>query len=144
MLVAASDAANSPAITRGFGARVDESREHVTVFVSAGQSKPVLRDVEQTGRIAVNMTRIHDYESFQLKGSNASITGLSRKDRQHIEQYLQDTIVEMGKIGLLPEVSRNIFRSVGDQDLVGITFELQEVFCQTPGPGAGKAREPQK
>jgi hypothetical protein len=142
MLVAASDAANTPVITRGFGARVADSREQVTVFVSAQQSKPVLKDVEQTGQIAINMTRIRDYESFQLKGTNARVTSLSPKDRQHIEQYLQDITVEMVKVGLPAEVSANIFRSQGDQDLVGITFELQDVFCQTPGPGAGKAREP--
>ena len=142
MLVAASDKANKPTITRGFGARVTDDRAHITVFVGARQSAAMLEDIEQTGRVCLNATRISDYESVQLKGRNAQINELSGEDKQHIERYLPAVQSEMEKIGLPPLVAENIYRCRNDQDLVGITFELEEVFSQTPGPGAGKRRNP--
>ena len=142
MIVAASDVAKQPTITRGFGARVSKDRAHVTVFVGSRQAATMLQDIEATGRVSVNATRISDYESFQLKGLDARITDMSREDKQHVERYLRDVQAEMGKIGLTPRVAENIFRSRNDQALVGIVFELHEVYCQTPGPGAGKPRDP--
>ena len=142
MLVAASDTENKPNITRGFGARVSEDREHVTVFVTRIQSAAILRNVVKTERIVVNAARISDYESFQLKGNHAQLTELSDQDKRYVDQYIKGVQSEMGKIGLTSTQQKNIFRSYDSQPLIGITFALQEVYCQTPGPGAGKSREP--
>ena len=142
MLVAASDKANKPTITRGFGARVTDDRLHITVFVGVLQSAAMLEDIEQTGRVCLNATRISDYESVQLKGKNAQINKLSREDLQHIERYLPAVQSEMENIGLPPLVANNIYKCREHQGLVGITFKLEEVFSQTPGPGAGKRRYP--
>jgi len=142
MLVATSDTENKPTITRGFGARVSEDREHVTVFVTLEQSASTLRDVEKTGRIAVNAARISDYESYQLKGNHAQLIELSDQDSRHVAQYIKGVQSELGNIGLTPLQQKNTFRSYSSQTLVGIIFTLQEVYCQTPGPGAGKPREP--
>ncbi len=142
MLVATSDMENKPTITRGFGARISEDREHVTVFVIREQSAATLRDVEQTGRISVNAARISDYESYQLKGSHAKLTELSDQDSRHVSQYIKGVQSELGHIGLTPTQQKNTFRSYSSRTLVGIIFTPQEVYCQTPGPGAGKPREP--
>lgn len=142
MLVATSDIRNKPTITRGFGARVSDDREHVTVFVTREQSAATLRDVEKTGRIAVNAARISDYESYQLKGNRAKLTALSAKDNRHVARYIKGVQSELGSIGLTPIQQKNTFRSYSSLTLVGIIFVLQEVYCQTPGPGAGKPRVP--
>ena len=142
ILVAACDAAHKPTISRGYGMRVSEDHARVTVFVTRQQSAAVLRDVEQTGRISVNATRITDYESYQLKGNNAQIIEPDRQDKQHVDQYIKGLGSEMAKVGITPPQIENILKSHGYQPLVGIRFTLQEVYNQTPGPGAGKAREP--
>lgn len=142
ILVAASNETNKPTISRGFGIRVSEDCEHVTVFVTDHQSEALLRDAQQTGRVVLNATRISDYESYQLKGGNAQINELSEKDRRHVDRYVEGVQLEMNKIGIEPHQSASIFMSQNSQAMVGITFALHEVFCQTPGPGAGKPRKP--
>ena len=141
ILVAACDAANKPTISRGFGIRVAADRTQVTVFVAGQQSAALLRDIEQTGRIAVNATRISDYESYQLKGNNAQMVEPGEQDRQHTDQYIQGLQLEMAKVGITPTQIDNILKSYDSRLLAGITFTVQEVYCQTPGPGAGKPRE---
>ena len=142
ILVAACDAASNPTISRGYGMRVAQDRARVTVFVTRQQSAAILRDVEQTGRIAVNATRISDYESYQLKGNQPQTVEPGQADRQHTDHYIKGLRSEMAKVGITPTQIDNILRSYDSEPLVGISFTVQEVYCQTPGPGAGKPREP--
>lgn len=142
ILVAACDAASKPTISRGYGMRVAADRARVTVFVTRQQSAAVIREAERTGRIAVNATRISDYESYQLKGNQAQLVEPGGQDRQHTDRYIKGLRPEMAKVGITPAQVDNILRSYDFEPLVGIAFTVQEVYCQTPGPGAGKPRKP--
>ncbi len=141
ILVATCDAGNRPTISRGYGLRVSEDREHVTVFVASLQSATALSDIEQTARIVVNATRISDYESYQLKGNGAQRYEPNGQDKLHAEQYVRGLKSEMEKVGLTRSQTNNVLRSFNQQPMAAIRFTLQEVYCQTPGPGAGKPRE---
>jgi hypothetical protein len=141
ILVATCDAGNRPTISRGYGMRVSEDRKHVTVFVASLQSATAFRDIEKTARIVVNATRISDYESYQLKGNGAQRHEPTQQDKLHTEHYVRGLKSEMEKVGITRLQTNNILTSFNRQPLAGIKFALQEVYCQTPGPGAGKPRE---
>jgi len=141
ILVASRDEGNRPVITRGFGARVSDDCSQVTVFVTEKQSAAVLRDIEQSQIVVFTAANITNYESYQLKGNNAYLVDLSIKDERHISQYLETFQLEMTKVGVTPKQAAAMFQSRNNENIVGIKFTTQEIYCQTPGPGAGKPRE---
>lgn len=141
ILIASCDASNCPIITRGFGARVSEDCTQVTIFITEKHSAKVLEYIRQTGRVTFNAARVTDYESYQVKGINAEQCDLSIKDERHVSDYLKGIKAEMNKVGVTPEQADNIFQSGNSSKIIGIKATVSEVFCQTPGPGAGSSRE---
>ena len=142
ILVASCDEANKPIITRGFGARVSDDCAQVTVFVTDEQSAGLLGNIKQTGRLSFNAARVTNYESYQIKGSEAQICDLTVKDERHVSQYVDDMKAEFAKVGVTAEQAEALFQSRHNSKLVGIKLSVEGVYCQTPGPGAGGKREP--
>ncbi len=141
ILVASADDNNRPTITRGFGLRVSDDCTQLTVFVTDRQSDTILKNILSNGHLATNATRISSYESYQIKGNDAHRCELGLKDKRNVEQYCSDFSQEMEKVGLSAEQTRAVFQSMDGDRLVGIHFTVDSVFCQTPGPGAGKRRK---
>ncbi|MDH5395438.1 MAG: hypothetical protein OEW97_04140 [Gammaproteobacteria bacterium] len=141
ILLSSADSANEPAISRGYGARVSDDCKQVTVFVTEQQSATLLENVRQTGQLSLNATCVTSYESYQLKGINASISELSPKNKHFIENYCNAFIASIEKVGLTNEVAQTLLQSRQTEKSLAITFEVTGAYCQTPGPGAGEARK---
>ena len=71
---------------------------------------------------------------MQLKGRCTSIGDVSGADSVWIARHLDTFVGIAGQIGIPPDVVRNLAGS----DFVRIAFEVEEMFDQTPGVGAGK------
>jgi hypothetical protein len=119
-----------PTIGRAWGLRVrDGHLVRALVSVDAATT-PNLRP---GARIAMLLIDIATYRSVQLKGSITNIESPSAADRDVHAVYLAEFEAA------LRAADRNIpLDSVASLDLLAVTIDVDAVYDQTPGPGAGR------
>jgi hypothetical protein len=118
------------------GWHVDQSGRTLTVFMAEASSPRLLEALRDNGRIALTFEEIGTHETYQVKG-----------------RYLSHRPVEPAEIALAGATRERFARSVrslsNDEQVaalmaaaipspgVAVEIGVDEVFVQTPGPGAG-------
>jgi hypothetical protein len=134
ILVGTRDARLRPATVRGVGARVGEDGRRLTVYVptqTAGRAAQNLRD---NGDIAVGFSRPIDNLAVQLKGRCQEVRLAGEDERLYPERYAIAFVETTFAIGM----PRSLMKRMCIWPAWAATFEVRDVFSQTPGPGAGK------
>jgi hypothetical protein len=134
--IGSRDEALRPTHTVAAGGVVHDDRQTVTVFVPAARSKRVLRDLTGNGRIAVGVA-LASHEAYQLKGTYVSSRATDDADRARQETYRATLLASALEAGYPESIARPLTLGVAYTPGVAITFRVEEVFLQTPGPGAG-------
>ena len=134
--IGSRDEALRPRHTSAVSAMVHPDRQTVTVFVPAARSERVLRDLTQNGRIAVG-AGMTSHESYQLKGTYVSSRSTDDADRARQEAYRVTLLKDALEAGYPEALARSFCLGFAYAPGVAITFRAEEVFVQTPGPGAG-------
>ena len=134
--IGSRDEALRPKHTMAVGAVVHPDRQTVTVFVPAARSERVLRDLTRNGRIAVN-AGLASHEAYQLKGTYISSRPTDDADRARQEVYRAALLQDGLEAGFPEDLARSFCLGYAYAPGVAITFRAEEVFLQTPGPGAG-------
>lgn len=128
-----------PAHSYVTGAVVHDDKQTVTFFVSAERSKRALADLEKNGRVALAFGQA-SHEAYQLKGSYVSTRAASDEECALQEAY-RDKLWR-GLAQYWPEeLVKPMILGAAYRPSVAITFRVEEVFLQTPGPGAGSKME---
>lgn len=140
--VASCSAARVPSVVRAHGCRVSPDRRRVTLFVSVPRAARLIADLRAGGGIAAVFTLPHTHETLQLKGARADVVPLAPGDDTCIRAYVESFVKELSRIGLREALGRAVMSSA-DEESVGLTFEPNAAFVQTPGPKAGSRLEPQ-
>ena len=130
------DDALRPAHTMAVGALVHDDRRTVTVFVPAARSERVLRDLAGNGRVAVGVA-LASHEAYQLKGTYVSSRPTDDVDRARQEAYRGALLQSALEAGYPDALARPFCLGFAYTPGVAITVRAEEVFLQTPGPGAG-------
>lgn len=133
LLVGTRDADLRPEGVRGFGARVEPGREELTVFVSAVGAARTLANAAANGRIAVCFTRVIDHRSIQLKGRVLEVRAARADERPLVDRHGEGLVEILGEVGVPPRLVMRMARWPAH----AIRLRVEEVFVQTPGPGAG-------
>jgi hypothetical protein len=133
VLVGTRDARLVPESTRGVGARVEAGGAELTVFLADATSARALANLQDNGRIAVCFSRAIDHRSIQLKGPVLSIRAGDGTDQADVERWVEALGRGWQEIGIPPAVTRRLAR----WPVHAVRFRIEEVFVQTPGPGAG-------
>ena len=134
--IGSRDEALRPAHTMAVGAMVHDDRQTVTVFVPAARSERVLRDLTENGQIAVGAS-LASHEAYQLKGTYVSSRPTDDADRARQETRRAALLESALEAGYPPAIARPLVLGLAYTPGVAITFRAEEVFLQTPGPGAG-------
>jgi hypothetical protein len=137
ILVGTRNADLRPATVRGVGALVGSDHRSVTVFLpkqTAGQAIPNLRD---NGEIAVGFSRPHDHLAVQLKGRCSELR-MARAEEQPITLRYAIAFAETTYTVGMP---RSLINRMNVWPAWAASFEVRDIFSQTPGPGAGKRWE---
>jgi hypothetical protein len=124
-----------PAHAYVWGAIVHDDRRTITIFVTQRRSPQILGNLENNGRLALTFGQA-SHETYQLKGSYVSSRPASDEDYAFQEAYrakLWPAIAEFWP----EEMVKPMFLGAEYRPSVGITFQVEEVFEQTPGPRAG-------
>jgi len=134
--IGSRDEALRPAHTMAVGAVVHDDRQTVTVFVPTARSGRVLRDLTGNGRIAVGLALV-SHESYQLKGTYISSRPTDDTDRARQEARRAALLESALEAGYPEAIARPLALGLAITPGVAITFRAEQVFLQTPGPGAG-------
>jgi hypothetical protein len=134
--IGSRDATLRPAHTAAVGAMVHDDRWTVTVFIPAARAERVLRDLRENGRIALGVA-LASHEAYQLKGTYASSRPTDDADRARQETHRAAWLAAALEAGYPDAIARPLTLGAAYTPGVAITFRADEVFLQTPGPGAG-------
>ena len=141
VLVGTRDSRLVPEITRAWGPRVSEDRQRVSLCVPLATSRKTLDNVEANGEIAVTFSLPANYRTFQLKGRRATVAEPDSADLAVVERH-RDAFATVNEMMGLPRQQVETFWQAEIETssvLVKIRFAPEQVFDQTPGPGAGRS-----
>jgi hypothetical protein len=137
MSIGTRDERLHPAHTFVAGAIVNQGRETITCFVLQSRAERIMGNLENNGKIALNVSH-PSHESYQLKGRYVSSRPVEAKDVAIQEIYRTKLLACMLQYGYPEQLIKPLILGFRYQPAVGITFRVEEIFLQTPGPEAGK------
>ncbi len=127
------DPMNVPDVTRVMGLAA-MSRRRLRVLVST-EARTAHANAQPGARVAVLVTNITNYRSIQLKGT--VVTGVHERtagDMALVHHHI-DTFCEASpQVGLTPDSAVRFF----SLDVAAIVLDVDDLYDQTPGPGAGR------
>ena len=130
------DAGLRPAHTMAVGARVHDDRRTITVFVPAARAPRLVADLADNGRIALGVS-LASHEAYQLKGAYLASRPTDAEDRARQEAYRKELLAAVLEAGYPDAIGRPLTQGFAYTPGIAITFRVEEVYLQTPGPGAG-------
>lgn len=113
---------------------VEDDREHLTVFVFEQAAPAVLGNLERHPEIAVLFDRPTEHRAFQAKGRFVSSRPAGPRERAEVERQVDAFRGELDAIG----IPRALTAGWSYWPSVAIRFRVEQLFEQTPGPGAGE------
>jgi predicted pyridoxine 5'-phosphate oxidase superfamily flavin-nucleotide-binding protein len=132
LIVASVDADGLPDAVRGWGVKV-LGPDRVRVLLATNAER-TLDNLAGGGRIALTTTHFVTAVSWQLKGVATSIEEATSADRICFDAYCGGSIETLHLAeGSAPEVIARLM-PVG---ILACEMTVEQVFDQTPGPGAG-------
>ena len=116
------------------GLTINSSNSSLTCFVIKSECEEILEYLRESGRISFFVGMI-SHEAYNFKGQFESFNLLNENDLKVSEEYRSNVINTIANIGMPREAATEKYGKVPD---IGITFKVDKVFVQTPGPDAGK------
>jgi pyridoxamine 5'-phosphate oxidase-like protein len=135
MFVGTRDAGLRPAHTAAVGAVVHDDRRTVTFFVPESRASRLLSDLRDNGRVAFDFGWV-SHEAYQLKGAYLSSRPTTDEDVARQEAYRSKLFAALRQ-PYPQEIARPLALGYAYRPGVAVTFRVEEVFLQTPGPDAG-------
>jgi len=133
LVVGTRDAGLRPDATRAAGLQVHPDRAHVTVHLPLATSDRALSNLRDNGAIAVVCSLPLTHRTFQLKGRVLGIRDADAEERKVVEPYRRHLAEELRAVGL----PYRIAMQMTSWPCAAVDVEIESVFQQTPGPGAG-------
>ena len=116
------------------GLTINSSNSSLTCFVIKSECEEILEYLRESGRISFFVGMI-SHEAYNFKGQFESFNLLNENDLKVSEEYRSNVINTITNIGMPREAATEKYGKVPD---IAITFKVDKVFVQTPGPDAGK------
>lgn len=135
MFVGTRDAGLRPAHTAAVGAVAHDDRRTVTFFVPESRSAKLLGNLTDNGRVALDFGWM-SHEAYQLKGTYFSSRPTTGEDIARQEAYRKKLVAAVRQV-YPEEIARSLALGYQYKPGVAVTFRVDEVYLQTPGPGAG-------
>jgi hypothetical protein len=134
VLVGTGDDAGKPHVAYGWGPRVRAGGATIDVFVDSLRAGQTLANLRANGRIAVTVAHPVSVRSVQFKGRVRDQGQPDERDNAWVAKQREEFVVSTALIGDAPATIRNLWLD----DVVRISFAVEQAFDQTPGPEAGK------
>jgi hypothetical protein len=137
LIVGTVAADGAPYATRGWGLNIVRRDEPLTVRLLLDAEDPVtIENIRAGGLIALTATSVTTLKSRQLKGRVTSVVAASDADRDRAAQFCDQFYGDINRTEYTP---RSLTERLTPAEYVASTIEVDELYDQTPGPGAGRA-----
>ena len=123
------------------GWRVTPDRETMECFIAEKFTEHLVDSLQDNGRIAVTIEEFPSHETYQFKGRYLSHRPFAPDDLAAHEQGRDRFVRSVRTFMNLPE---SVVRAFIPKPQVVVTFEVEEIYLQTPGPGAGSRIVPRQ
>ncbi len=134
LLVGSCDAAQVPHAMRAMGLRIHDDRRHATVYLPEVTSRHTVTDVAVNPRVAVTASQPVDHKSFQMKGRVTKVSPATEAERAYVEGYLESYGRRLEAVGF----PFDVVSMLSHWPAIALELQVEELFLQTPGPGAGQ------
>ncbi len=134
ILVGSVDEHGRPECTRGMGVEVDGDAGRLTVYVPIVGADRTLANLGLGRRIAITFSRPYDNRTCQVKGRVRATSPASAEDVARQQRWFAAYVEQLAIVG----IARAATRRWRITPSVAVEVEVDELFEQTPGPGAGK------
>lgn len=135
-ILATRDEKLQPCINHAWGMRVNKTGTEMTIFVKNSHSEKHLGNLLNNGRIALCVGQQPSHRTYQFKGQYISHHPCNDEDNK-----LLDTCFEDFKFLLTAIYGEQVLPLVNNfpyKPATAITFSVEDIFNQTPGPKAGQ------
>lgn len=131
-----------PRANRGWGITVLTATDapELSVRLVLGANDAVLREnLEATGRIAITAGNVQTLRSTQLKGRARALEPATGADRERARCYVDEFVNDIVRVDRTP---RELIVRMVPAEYFACIVDVDELYDQTPGPGAGAPLEP--
>lgn len=128
------DARGIPHGTRAAALRVWPDRQHATLYLAEAIAATTLSNVRETGRLAIQVSHPIDHRTLQLKGRATQLRAAREDEHAYVSQFVGEFGQVLDKIGLPLE----LMQRMAHWPASAIDLRVEEIYLQTPGPGAGQ------
>jgi hypothetical protein len=133
IMVASHDEHLMPALTRALRITC-QAGDRITVDLPTATSQVVLQQLAQDGRIAIVAELTSTHRTLQMKGRTIGIAPTPEEQRPGVEAAAAAFFAVCEQLGL----PRRLTDRVVCWPTTAITVQVEQVFEQSPGPGAGE------
>lgn len=134
-MVATRDERMAPAIARGWGLHASAGSGLLELCVTAPVGSPTRANLERRSAIAIAFSPPTIATALQVKGTVTRVATPDAEALERAERHLAAFTAEAIKVGVPADHPRRMFVP---SEFVSVTVSVEEVFDQTPGPGAGR------
>lgn len=131
IVVGTRDDALVPACVLGAGVAADPSGR-VTIFVPEVTGGETFANVARNGRVSVTLEHIPTHRTVQIKGRCLEMRPAVEAERPIVDRIQEAFLADVEAIGAPGDARRR-----RRWPCRAITFEVAEIYEQTPGPHAG-------
>jgi hypothetical protein len=135
LVVGTRDAQLVPEVARAVGLRVGPDRLHLSVFLPDAAAARTLHNLRENGRIAIAISNPPDHRSLQLKGQVTGLRPATEEDAAAVLAYVGQVSQVLDVLGL----PAHLVARINCLPCTRAEVRVEEIFLQTPGPGAGSA-----
>jgi hypothetical protein len=132
-IVASRDEDMRPQIARGWAPELNEEAGIATVCVGAARDSTMGSNLLSNGAIALTMSHPANYRGIQAKGRVRAVSEPTAEQIERVQAHVASFAALVEPLGLSEEQLRRLLVP----DLMAVTFAVNELYDQTPGPKAG-------
>jgi hypothetical protein len=136
VVVATSDASMRPHVARAWAPEMLDEHGPMRLCVTAPAGSAMAYTLEEDQEIAVTVARPSTYRSVQMKGVVVDVRPPDQDQMRLVDEHSEAFVEDVERVGVSPRLVR---RLLDRSALVSVTFELEELYDQTPGPAAGRS-----
>lgn len=130
------DESLQPNVSKPFNAVISDDKKHITFFMNEADFGLHEGNFNSNGKIALSVGQVPSHESYQFKGEYRSHRQATEEEGQEVYSALQRFGSGVVALGFPPEMLE-MFNDLRVLPAIAVTFEVNEIFEQTPKPGTG-------
>lgn len=133
LIVSTVGSDGEPRAARGWGLVVEPGSRHGALFLAA-HDDVTLEHLRVTGRVAITAADVRTLRAVQLKGQALSVEPASAEDTATARRLTQSFVTAVVESD---GTARHLLERLVPAAYVRCNLVFDEVYDQTPGPGAG-------